>query len=94
MKRANQFKVEEAKDTWHGRRGRRDLDYLLLTQLWIIIRDRWKDFEPFFPQVPAWVQSLIESDMNVSRRVMAHMNPLEEDDIKALEASFLKWVKH
>lgn len=92
--KANQFKVEEAKDTWHGRRGRRDLDYLLLTQLWIIIRDRWKDFEPFFPQGPAWVQSLIESDMNVSRRVMAHMNPLEEDDIKALEASFLKWVKH
>jgi hypothetical protein len=92
--KAKQFKADEKKDTWHGKRGRRDVDYLLLTQLWTIIRDNWKDFEPLFPQGPAWVQSLIESDMNVSRRVVAHMNPLEEDDIKGLEASFRKWVKH
>jgi hypothetical protein len=93
--KAEQFKKDEKKDTWHGKRGRRDLDYLLLPQLWTIIRDKWKDdFEPLFPQGPAWVQSLIESDMNVSRRVVAHMNPLEEDDIKGLEASFRKWVKH
>ena len=91
---ATKFKNDEKKDTWHGKRGRRDLDYLLLTQLWVIIRDRWKDFEPLFPQGQAWVQALIESDMNVSRRVIAHMNPLEEDDIKGLEASFRKWVKH
>jgi hypothetical protein len=91
---AEQFKKDEKKDTWHGKRGRRDLDYLLLTQLWTIIRDKWKDFEPFFPQGAAWVQNLIENDMNVSRRVFAHMNPLDEDDIKGLEASFRKWVKH
>lgn len=92
--KAEQFKQDEKKDTWHGKRGRRDIDYLLLTQLWAIIRDNWKDFEPLFPQGAAWVQSLIESDMNVSRRPIAHMNPLEEDDIKNLEASFRKWVKH
>jgi hypothetical protein len=92
--KAGQFKADERKDPWHGKRGRRDLDYLLLTQLWTIIRDKWKDFSPFFPQGQAWVQTLIESDMNVSRRVIAHMNPLEEDDIKSLEASFRKWVKH
>lgn len=91
---ADQFKIEEKKDTWHGKRGRRDLDYLLLTQLWKIIKHKWKDFEPLFPQGQHWVQSLIENDMNVSRRVIAHMNALEEDDIKGLEASFSKWVKH
>lgn len=91
---AEEFKKAEKKDTWHGKRGRRDLDYLLLTQLWAIIRHKWKDFAPLFPQGQAWVQTLIESDMNVSRRVIAHMNPLEEDDIKNLEASFRKWVKH
>ena len=48
--RAEEFKEQEKKDTWHGKRGRRDIDYLLLTQLWTIIRDKWKDFEPFFPQ--------------------------------------------
>lgn len=92
--RAEQFKSDEEKDTWHGKRGRRDLDYLTLPQLWTIIRDRWNDFEPLFPEGAAWVQTLIESDMNVSRRVFAHMNPLNEDDIKGLEASFRKWVKH
>ena len=91
---AAQFKRDEKKDTWHGKRGRRDIDYLLLTQLWKIIKHKWKDFEALFPQGQAWVQSLIENDMNVSRRVIAHMNPLEENDIKDLESSFRKWVKH
>ena len=91
---ADQFKRDEEKDTWHGKRGRRDIDYLLLTQLWKIIKHKWKDFAPLFPQGQPWVQSLIENDMNVSRRVFAHMNPLEENDIKDLESSFRKWVKH
>lgn len=91
---AVEIKAKEQKDTWHSKRGRRPIDYLLLTQLWKIIHARWKDFEPFFPQGQAWVQSMIENDMNVSRAVFAHMNPLEEDDIKNLEASFRKWVKH
>jgi len=92
--KAEQFKDDEAKDTWHGKRGRRDLDYLLLTQLWSIVRDNWNDFAPFFPQGQAWVHTLIENDMNVSRRVIAHMNPLDEDDIESLVVSFRKWIKH
>ncbi len=91
---AAEIKAKEQKDTWHSKRGRRPIDYLLLTQLWKIIHARWKDFEPLFPQGQAWVQSMIENDMNVSRAVFAHMNPLEEDDIKNLEASFRKWVRH
>ena len=31
--------------------------------------------------------------MNVPRRVIAHMNPLEENDIKGLESDFRKWIK-
>jgi hypothetical protein len=31
--------------------------------------------------------------MNVSRRVVAHMNPLEEDDVKNIEAAYRKWAK-
>ena len=91
---AEQFARDEKKDTWHSKRGRRQIDYLQLPQLWKIIHAKWKDFEPLFPQGQAWVQSMIENDMNVSRRVIAHMNPLEADDIASLEASFRKWVKH
>jgi hypothetical protein len=91
---ADDLKEQEKKDTYHGKRGRRDIDYLLLTQLWKIVNHRWKDFEPLFPPGKHWVQSMIENDMNVSRRPIAHMNPLQDDDIKNVEASWRKWVKN
>ena len=31
--------------------------------------------------------------MNVSRRVLAHMTPLDTDEVKNLEAAFRKWTK-
>ena len=46
----------------------------------------------FFPN-QSWVESLITGDMNVSRRVFAHMNPLTENDVKNIEAAFRKWTK-
>jgi hypothetical protein len=91
---ADELKVQEKKDTFHGKRGRRDIDYLLLTQLWKIVNHKWKDFEPFFPPGKHWVQYVIENDMNVSRRPIAHMNPLEDDDIKNVETTFRKWVRN
>lgn len=32
-------------------------------------------------------------DLTVSRRVIAHMNPLTTEDIEQVEAGFKKWVK-
>jgi Swt1-like HEPN len=88
---AENLKEQEKRDTYHGKRGRRDIDYLLLLHLWRIIDHKWPDFTPFFPPGKHWVQSLIENDMNVSRRPIAHMNPLREDDIKNVEQAFRKW---
>lgn len=91
---ADELKDQEQKDTYHGKRGRRDIDYLLLTQLWKIVNHKWKDFEPLFPPGKHWVQSVIENDMNVSRRPIAHMNPIEDEDIKNVESTFRKWVRN
>ena len=41
----------------------------------------------------AWVETLITNDMNVSRRPLAHMNPLSVDDVTNVEVAFRKWVK-
>jgi hypothetical protein len=60
--------------------------------LWAIIKHNWTDFKDLFPS-QAWVETLITSDMNVSRRPIAHMNPLAADDISNIEAAFRKWVK-
>ena len=81
----------EKDDPWHNARGGRELDYVLLTQLSTIIKARWADFEAFFPS-QGWVESLITSDMNVSRRVLAHMTSLHENDVKNIEAAFRKWT--
>ena len=89
---AKQLKDAEQQDPWHGRRGNRELDYLLLSQLWHIIRHQWKHFEPLFPDQP-WVQTIITRDMNVSRRVLAHMNPLSADDVSNVENAFRKWSR-
>jgi Swt1-like HEPN len=92
QKTAAKHKADEAKDPWHGRRGQREIDYVFLNDLWAIIKHQWKYFKPLFPN-QAWVESLVTSDMNVSRRVLAHMNPLSSDDVKNIEAAFRKWVK-
>jgi Swt1-like HEPN len=89
---AAKHKADEKKDPWHGRRGAREIDYVFVNDLWAIIKHQWKYFKPFFPN-QAWVETLITSDMNVSRRVLAHMNPLAADDVKNIEAAFRKWVR-
>lgn len=89
---AAKHKADEAKDPWHGTRGGREIDYVFLNDLWSIVKQNWGDFQGLFPD-QAWIQTLITRDMNVSRRVFAHMTPISADDIKGIEAAFRKWVK-
>ncbi len=89
---ADDHKANEAEDGWHDPRGGRPIDYILLNDLWAIIKRNWSEFKHLFPD-QAWIQTLITRDMNVSRRVFAHMTPLSADDIAGIEAAFRKWVK-
>jgi hypothetical protein len=89
---AKDHKEAEKKDPWHSQRGGREIDYVFLNDLWAIIKHQWKYFKDLFPS-QSWAESLITSDMNVSRRVLAHMTPLDADDVKNLEAAFRKWAK-
>jgi hypothetical protein len=89
---AENHKKDEANDPWHSPRGRRPIDYVLLNDLWTIIKHNWPQFKALFPN-QAWVETLITSDMNVSRRPIAHMNSLAADDISNIESAFRKWVK-
>jgi hypothetical protein len=91
--KASQRKADETKDPWHGKRGAALIDYLDFGDLPSIVRANkaWPHFKPIFPRA-AWFEELV-SDLNVSRRVAAHMNPLESDDVKNVEAAFRKWAK-
>lgn len=86
-------KKDEAKDPWHGKRGGALIDYLDLSDLPLIVSapKAWPHFKKFFDR-PSWFQELV-NELNVSRRVAAHMNPLEDDDVENVEAAFRKWAK-
>jgi hypothetical protein len=91
--KAEETRKAEEKDAWHGTiRGAREIDYVLLTDLAKIVRARWSDFEGIFPR-PSWFEELVSGDMNVPRRVIAHMHPLATDDVRAIETAFRKWAK-
>jgi Swt1-like HEPN len=93
QKKFTQRKADERTDPWHGRRGNREIDYVDLTDLWLIIKDNWASFKAFFPSGQAWVESIITNDMNVSRRPLAHMNPLATEDVENVKNAFRKWTK-
>jgi hypothetical protein len=83
----------EGQEAWHSRRGAAPIQYVDLEDLAKIVRDGrvWPHFKDLFPRAN-WFDSVID-DMNVSRRVVAHMNPLAGDDIKSVEQGFRKWRK-
>ena len=59
------LKESEKNDTYDGKRRRRAIDYLLLSQLLKIINNHWKDFERLFPPGKHWVQPMIENDFDL-----------------------------
>jgi hypothetical protein len=89
---ATKHKTDEQKDPWHSQRSKREIDYVFLNELWAIIKYQWSHFKDLFPD-QAWVQTIITRDMNVSRRVLAHMSPLADDDVRNIELKFRHWVK-
>jgi hypothetical protein len=75
----------------HGRRGR-PIDYVYLNNLAAIVKEQYAYFKDIFPR-DSWFEELVKGDMNVHRRVVAHMNPLASADVKNVEAAFRKWAR-
>jgi hypothetical protein len=83
---------KEGKEAWHSKRGI-PIQHADLPWLADIVSDPnlWPYFKSILPR-QNWLDSVID-DMNVSRRVVAHMNPISSDDIKSVENGYRKWVK-
>jgi hypothetical protein len=83
----------EEKDPWHGRRGATMIDYTQLTELPGIVGDgdAWPHFAPIFTR-QSFFEELV-NDINVSRRVAAHMNPISSEDVRHLGVAFRKWAR-
>lgn len=85
--------AQEGTEPWHSSRGAHPIHYVDLQDLASIVRAQkaWPHFSQIFPR-QNWFDAVID-DLNVSRRVVAHMNPLSSDDIKQIEAGFARWSK-
>lgn len=86
---------QEGDDAWHSVRGAHPINYVDLRDLVTVVNSSkaWPKFGgKVLPPRQSWFEGIID-DMNVSRRVIAHMNPLSSDDIKQIEAGFAKWSR-
>lgn len=80
----------EGKNRWHGKRGAHPINYLDIEDLADIITTNWHDFEKLFPS-QHWVKANIDV-ITLSRNVVAHNNPLADDDIDSVRVRFREWT--
>jgi hypothetical protein len=88
----NKRMAEENINSWHQRRGAHPINYLDLNQLPAIVRKNERDFVPDMFRDADWFKHYID-DLYLSRCVLAHMNPLDKDNIEDVRLSFNKWQK-
>ena len=81
---------KEDKNRWHGKRGVHPIFYTDIGDLKSIITANWPDFQDIFPN-QQWVAGKID-EIEMSRNVIAHNNPLEERDVTRLQLNLQDWV--
>lgn len=91
--KAEARRQNERDEHWHTPRGSEPIQYIDLMDLPKIIcdDDLWEHFESILPN-QGFVENLAR-DINVSRRVVAHMNALPKDEVKTVQARFRTWAK-
>lgn len=82
-------KAKEKNNPWHGRRGSHEIFYTMIGDLKSIITKNWKDFRKLFPN-QTWVNVRID-EIEHSRNVVAHNNPLNKKDRDRITIYFKDW---
>lgn len=91
QKKVNGRLKQEGGNKWHSKRNVHKIFYTDFGDLKSIITNNWNDFKKFFPRQD-WITSRF-SDLELSRNIIAHNNPLQDDDIKRLETYFKDWIR-
>jgi hypothetical protein len=80
---------DETNNPWHGKRGVAPIFYADIKDLQSIIKNNWGDFQSLFPN-QNWIEARI-GEIERSRNIVAHNNPLCERDIKRVRIYFEDW---
>lgn len=82
---------QEKENRWHATRGDHYIHYTNFSNLKEIIIDNWTVFKRFFPD-QAWIISRLK-DLELSRNIIAHNNPLPQDEVRRIKLYFRDWTK-
>jgi hypothetical protein len=86
---------KEGRNRWHGKRGEHPIFYVDIDDLQKIITSNFEDFKNQLPAVDRpveWLTNRIE-EVEQSRNIIAHNNPLSDDDITRVRIYFKDWIK-
>jgi len=87
--------AKEGRNRWHGGRGEHPIFYTDIDHLRKIITSNFDDFKDKLPDVDRpveWLTNRIE-EIELSRNIVAHHNPLSDDDIARVKMYFREWIK-
>lgn len=93
--KALQRQSKEGRNRWHGKRGDHPILYVNIDHLRKIITSNFDDFKDRLPDIGRpieWLTNRIE-EIELSRNIIAHHNPLTNDDIARVKMYFKEWVK-
>jgi Swt1-like HEPN len=90
-KSAEKKKQDDLKSRWHGPRGESLLNYVDFPQYGEIIVDQWDLFEDLLGD-PDWVTAYF-SEMNTSRRALAHTGSLTQADVERMDLRVRDWLR-
>lgn len=82
---------KEKENRWHHRRGTHPIFYTDFGDLKDIINGNWDTFRRYFPN-QHWIISRL-NDLELSRNIIAHSNPLPQKEIKRIKMYFEDWIK-
>lgn len=82
---------KEKQNRWHAQRAAHRIYYTDFGDLKDIIVKSWDSFRRFFPN-QAWVVSKL-SELELSRNIIAHNNPLPAKEVGRIKLYFGDWTK-
>jgi hypothetical protein len=90
QKALGRMSSQEKRHFWHQRRGSHPIDYVDLPDLGIIIQAKQNDFIPNIIPDREWFLHMMR-ELEPSRNVVCHMNPLEKGNLDDVRSWARKW---
>lgn len=82
---------EEDENRWHSRRGVHQIFYTDFSDIGAIVINNWDAFKDVFKKQYR-LQAKLE-EIELSRNIIAHNNPLPDKEIKRLKLNFDDWIR-